>query len=421
MTESKPDTIPRIDKVGYLYETLGWINDGATFEEIREAQIEYRKNLDRDNFVDKRSGASSVRQLQKRTDRETYWTNTRATVSELIHLGLVEQGPVPSRKEQIDVYREQRYQVTELGAQFFTLMEQNFWVFQDSFAQLFILAHPSLRQLLTHLAHRDLFIPRLGTEDLRGHLQYWRETPALLPLIEDVCARVSAAGGPDIAPERLFVVLEAGVLTAWNNRDPTLKNYDFNKSIVKAINDQLLRAMAALHGLPLNVVDFRAAISLLTGLYAVDSSHSLIGRTGWTIWSTSNPPPTGGCRGSQSPMTDALAGSPWFIRRTLTEAVLQEEIIKSVLSIPNREGGFALIHEVRAQVCHGYRIHSRSFNELLRKMHHGEIKHPVYNIYLDRGGYAYLPPSELPFLNGGRDFYLITFIPNMETHHGTRQ
>jgi hypothetical protein len=132
MTESESENIPRIDKVGYLYETLGWINDGATFEEIREAQIEYRKGLDRENFVDKRSGASSVRQLLKRTNGETYWTNTRATVSELMRLGLVEPASTPSRKEQLEPHRGRRYQVTEEGAQFVALMmEQDFWLFQD--------------------------------------------------------------------------------------------------------------------------------------------------------------------------------------------------------------------------------------------------------------------------------------------------
>jgi hypothetical protein len=217
------------------------------------------------------------------------------------------------------------------------------------------------------------------------------------------------------------VELEQRVTAVWNKRDPTLKNHDFNKAMVKAINDQLLRAMAALHGVPLNVVDFRAAVALLAGFGAVDSSHTLVGRTGWTIWSTSDALPASRYREGRSPANCALAGPLWFTRRTLTEPALQDKIIEGVLSIPNRESGFALIHEVRARVCHEHRIHSRSFNELLRKMHRGEITHPAYSIYLDRGGYAHLPPSEVPFLSGGRDFYLITFIPSKESHHGARQ
>jgi hypothetical protein len=421
MTERELDNIPRIDKVGYLYETLGWIDDGATFEEIREAQIEYRKALDRDSFVDKRSGASSMRLLQKRANGERYWTNTRATVSELMRLGLVVPEPVPSRKEQLAAYRARRYQLTSEGAQFVALMAQDFWVFQDRFAQAFVLSHSLSRQLLDMLAHRELFIPRLGTDDLRGHIRSWPLVPPLLALVEDVCARIHAAGGPEIAPDRLLLEFEPGMKKLWGKRDRTLKNHDFNKSMVKAINDQLLRAMAALHRIPLNVIDFRAVVSLLAGLCALDSSHCLLGRTGWTIWSTSHAAPPGRLHEGQSPAAEALAGPPWFSRRTLTEAVLQDEIIQGVLSTSNREGGFALIHEVRAHVCHKHGIHARLFNQLLRKMHRGEIRHPAYSIYLDRGGYTHLPPSELPFLSDGRDFYLITFIPSQEANHGARQ
>jgi hypothetical protein len=421
MMESSADNIPRLDKMGYLYETLGWIEDGATFDEIREAQIAYRKKLDRDNFVDKRSGVSSGRLLQKRTNAETYWTNVRATLSELMRLGLVEPGPVPSRKEQLEVHRGRRYRLTAEGGEFVKLMEKDFWEFQDIFAQTFILAHPLLQQLLTQLAHRELFIPRLGTDVLRAHLRREREAPpSLLSLIEEVCLQLAHAGGPDVAPQRLLEEFEPGMVKAWSRFDPTLKHHDFNKIAVKAFNDQLLRAMAALRRIRLNVVDLRASVALLAGLYAVDSSHNLVGRIGWTIWSTSDVPLSECNREGHSVAALALGSTRWFSRRMLSDVELRDELIEGVQSIPNREGGFALIHEVRAKVCHEHHIHSHSFNELLRKMHRGDITHPTCRIYLDRGGYAYLPPSELPFLSGGRDFYLITFIPGEEKNHGTR-
>ncbi|MGX6566032.1 hypothetical protein [Cupriavidus necator] len=425
MSESESDSIPRIDKVGYLYETLGWISDGATFEEIREAQIEYRKNLDKENFAHRRSGVRSERKLQKHTSEETFWTNTRASVLELMHLGLVEPSPLPSTKAQLEAHRARRYQVTSEGTQFIALAGQDFWDFQDRFAQMFVLTHPLLQRLLAQLAHRELFVPRFLTDDLRVHFESRRDTPSdtphLMSVAEDACARVSAAGGPNIAPDRLLVELEPGVKKVWNKQDPTLKNHCFNKIMAKAINDQLLRAMAGLHGIPLNVLDFRAGVALLTGFCALDNSHVLMDRTGWTIWSTSNAPPVGFCREGSSLATKALTDPPWFTRRTLTEFELRDKVIECVLSVSTREGGFALIHSVRAQVCHEHRIHSRSFNELLRKMHRGEITHPAYSIYLDRGGYADLPPSELPFVSSRKDFNLITFIPCEEVNHGTRQ
>jgi hypothetical protein len=184
------------------------------------------------------------------------------------------------------------------------------------------------------------------------------------------------------------------------------------------INDQLLRTIATLRQVPLNVVDLRSAVALLTGVCALDSSHALAGRTGWTIWATAEVSANDDRIETYSPAQISLAEPGWFSRRSLSEATLQDQIIDAVLTKSSKEGGFALIHEVRSLVCHRHRIHSHFFNEMLSKMHRAEITHPAYRPFLDRGGAADLPPSESPFIIGDRDFYIIKFIPIKENHYG---
>ena len=71
---------------------------------------------------------------------------------------------------------------------------------------------------------------------------------------------------------------------------------------------------------------------------------------------------------------------------------------------------FLFIHELRAEVCHELRIHAWLFNDALRRMHARELAHAEFEINLDRGLGAKLPPSEEPFQIGDRAFYLITLL-----------
>ena len=65
---------------------------------------------------------------------------------------------------------------------------------------------------------------------------------------------------------------------------------------------------------------------------------------------------------------------------------------------------------IRAEVCHELHIHTWLFNDVLRRMHARELFHDEFEINLDRGLGAKLPPSEEPFQIGGRAFYLITLL-----------
>lgn len=79
-------------------------------------------------------------------------------------------------------------------------------------------------------------------------------------------------------------------------------------------------------------------------------------------------------------------------------------------SLPGLRGGFALIHELRAAVCHQMKIHGHDFDAVLRKLHSQSMVDTAYSINLDRGGADELPKSEEPFRIGERAFYLITLL-----------
>src|SRR5439155_13295710 len=105
-----------------------------------------------------------------------------------------------------------------------------------------------------------------------------------------------------------------------------------------------------------------------------------------------------------------LPGPVWFSPRGDADDAIRDALIEAFFSLSDRRGGFALIHVLRAQVCHRLRIHGRDFDAVLRKLHAQTLSDPTYAVNLDRGGGDELPPSEEPFRIENCAFYLITLL-----------
>jgi hypothetical protein len=183
----------------------------------------------------------------------------------------------------------------------------------------------------------------------------------------------------------------------------------FSQAVVKSVNDVVVRVLLQVYGLRMDFVTFRSAVALLSDLNAVWHTRSLVGRRGWTVWATSLAPPLLAGDGTP-PAKQALQGPVWFTPRVSADEAIKDQMIETFFSLADRRGGFALIHVLRAQVCHRLRLHGRDFDAVLRKMHAQALADPVYGINLDRGGGDEVPPSEEPFRIGNRAFYLITFL-----------
>src|SRR5207244_4313605 len=132
MAPPKTDTIPKLDQVSYLFDTLGCVSDHFAFDAIREELIRLRPE-----------STTHTRKVA----RDTFWSNARDVLRELMRLGLVQPSSLPSRPQQLDAHRTRTFTLTQEGEQFLALEKRDLWEFRYRFAQAMLIAHPYLYEL----------------------------------------------------------------------------------------------------------------------------------------------------------------------------------------------------------------------------------------------------------------------------------
>jgi hypothetical protein len=397
MARRTTDTIPKLDQVSYLFDTLGAVEDGLSFEAIRKELIRLRPE--------------SRIPLRARSAAPPFWSNVRDALRELMRLGLINPSALPSRKSQLEAHNRRAFTLTEDGRQFLAIERRDPLEFRHRFAQALLLAHPYMRELVTLLGSRELFFPRIQRADLPGEVDAWRKAPPepLGQVTVWIAQAVEAVMAITVDPKRLETQMRPYLTAAWKRLDREQKAHLLNKAVVKTFNDVIVRVLLQLYGLRMDYVTFRSAVALLADLNALWDTRSLIDRRGWTIWSTcvAEQPVAAAAK---SPAGLSLAGPVWFAPRELREDAIRDALVKTFLSFPDRRGGFALIHVLRAEVCRKLRIHGQDFDRVLRKLHNKTLSDPTYVVNLDRGGGDEMLPSEEPFRIDSRSFYLITLL-----------
>lgn len=390
------DTIPKLDQVSYLFDTLGLISEQLTFDAIRKELIRL---------------LPEERRQRARLPEAMFWSNVRDALRELMRLGLVEKATLPSRMSQLDAHRNRIFALTQAGERFLDIERHDVWEFRDRVAQAMLLAHPYLREIYRLLGSQDIFLPRIQKSEIPGDVEAWRTGPptslgSLSAFIRDAVREVTDRG---LDFTGLDDKMRPYLISAWKRLDTQQKGHAFSQAVVKAVNDVSIRVLLQIYGQRMDYVTFRSAVGLLSDLNVIWSTRSLRDRRGWTIWATSaSAVPTSVC--GASPGDQSLQGAVWFNRRTTHPDALRESLVTNFFSFPGRRGGFALIHELRAEVCHRMKIHGHDFDTVLRNLHSQSLVDDTYVINLDRGGADELPPSEEPFRVGERAFYLITLL-----------
>jgi hypothetical protein len=392
----KSDTIPKLDDVGYLFDGLGCVRDGLTLDAIRLELI----NL---HLESRNEGRRSL--------PNTFWSNVRDVLRELMRLGMVARESLPSRPEQLDAHRRRTYTLTEAGRQFLTLEERDVWEFRYRFAQAMLVAHPYMRELHQLLSSKELFFPRVQRTEIPGDVDSWRAGPPepLNQLASWVAESVRDVLRIEVSTTDLERSIRPYLMAAWKRLELDQKAHVFTKAVTKAVNDVIIRVLLHVYGMRMDYVTFRSAVGLLSDLDVIWHTRSLSGRRGWTLWATSDVEMPG-MESFESAAIEALSGSVWLSPHKVEEETIKNKLIEAFFSLPDRRGGFALIHVLRAHVCHELLLHGRMFDAVLAKLHAQTLRDANYSVNLDRGGGDELPPSEEPFRIGKRSFYLITLL-----------
>ncbi len=412
MTRRRTDTIPRVDDIAYLFETLGGVRDGLTFDQVRAMLIVRRRHSDQEKLLDHRSGLTALRRLERNDQPMVYWSNAKDALRELMRLGMVSPAPLPTSVSQVDAHKGRQYALTPEGGRFLELASKDPWEFRDRFYQSMDAGHPYLRRLRRRLVQGNLFFPRVQKADLPGNVEAWYSHPPqpLDALVKKLAEGVNSAQGILLEPEKLVGMFTRHLRRAWRRRNQSLHPREYSKWVVKTVNDVTVRLLASAYGIPLDHVTFRASLSILDELHVAWQTRSLADRVGWTAWLTANGEPPEHRGKAASPAALALETSIWLRRRRPTDEEVRDALIQAFLDDQDRKGGFALIHVLRAAVCYRLKIHGWVFNDVLRKMHAGTLRHEAFAVNLDRGSSSELPPSEEPFTVGDRSFYIITLL-----------
>ena len=78
LAKYKTDTIPKLDQVSYLFDSLGVVSEGVNFEAIREELIRLRPQPCKE---------------PRRALETMFWSNVRDALREFMRLGLVQTRP----------------------------------------------------------------------------------------------------------------------------------------------------------------------------------------------------------------------------------------------------------------------------------------------------------------------------------------
>src|SRR5262249_54278027 len=106
MARRHTDTIPKLDQISYLFDSLGAIEDHLSFDAVRKELIRLRPES---------------RGELKRITSTTFWSNARDAIRELMRLGFVDRASLPSRLSQLDSHRERTFALTREAKEFLTL------------------------------------------------------------------------------------------------------------------------------------------------------------------------------------------------------------------------------------------------------------------------------------------------------------
>ncbi len=95
-------------------------------------------------------------------ESERNWSPTADLLSELMRLGVIERKPLPSARKFIDVYRDEKYELTERGTVLAEAAAGGRAAYVDRISEALIEGHPHLQRLLTSAASGSVVCPVLG-------------------------------------------------------------------------------------------------------------------------------------------------------------------------------------------------------------------------------------------------------------------
>ena len=372
------DTIPRLHRVvAHARDQLRGIADGeATFEACRLRYGETQRRLAQEGQGRSTAPPTGV------SERERNWAPTRDCLSELMRLGAVANKPLPSSRPFVARYRDEIYELTELGMSLAELASDGSQ-FVDVLSRRLIAAHQYLRLLLLALEKSSIQCPAISEGDVehrRAGTRGWAEWAA---------DRIGGDTSPDAVEEEI---------TAHLNRrfgnPPTER--PSNKALAETTNDALMVAAFAARDVRLDATTIKTLLRWGSDLLLYDQSRYVPDHPDVNvIWLAAD---LGrGLDGDLLPARRGIAAHGDRVALAFPSAYRQQaHSSSSSLAEP-----YIPIHQLRAQVAYECAVTRALCDLVLARLADGDYPDVDGEVLLHIGTSG-LPSSEPAFRHNGR-------------------
>ncbi len=155
LTSQTRDSVPRVVHLGYFDAVLDGVRAGLTFNELRFRLITVSNDLAR--FHGRRLPT-------QRTDPAILWSTTRDTLEGLMRCHLLEEQPLPSKKETLAQHTDKKYRLTHKGREL--LSQPSISAQREMLGIALYRAHPYFQRYLQRLQKGPLFFPEFSETDI---------------------------------------------------------------------------------------------------------------------------------------------------------------------------------------------------------------------------------------------------------------
>ena len=389
--------MPRLYKLGYLEVALVQIEQGASFERIRQALI---------GFAAAQKGGGQLVVYRTR-DPYTFWSPTQEAVSELMRLNLVMQAALPSERRYVDEYANATYELTSEGQEAARKLKAGTPSGRADFLDLLSVAlfeaHPGFARLISEIEQDPLCIPEYTIEKISRLADQGSSTSRLA---EDAIRRMTQHW-PKGAPEPNGKDLVAGIAEALERRFPrTRMPKPSQKDVLDTIDDAILTFAARSRNIRLDAISFNVCMSWASQLAILEESRYVEDWPGRTVWATARIDGHQIHRTGFTESADDVADALVNAFRTVAQATPEAQA-----------SGYLPIFRVRAQAAFATRVNLRFVDKILERLLSGSLATP-YTVRVALGRGTRPPPSEPIFTHKGRRFFEMS-ITEQENNHAT--
>jgi hypothetical protein len=406
-------TIPRLQELEFLGIAATAVGDGATYDEIRRALIDFMAEQ-RERLAPSGNHAGHAGLRMARHEPHRYMWNATEALSELMRLGWVDKAPLPTSRTAAPLYATRTFRLTDDGRAWVGTLRDSGSQGYDQLLPELVRVHPQFGAFLRLLGTGTLLIPTANWTDAHnGKVSSGEGRETYMRFLAARASDAVAAGatGWRATPEEILAALhdyiDARLSSAERRRkvDPYPRSRDF----VGACEEGLVAFALRQAGVSLDYISHEIVRRWTKTLGVANFSYHVPAAPALRLWATAD-------------FEFGDDGSLVKVRRRTVsdygDAVI--EALPGAYELARRRtpgNSWVPVYQVRAAVCSKLGLGDPIFDTaLIEHLRGAREADAPFSINLDPAEYGNTPPTERPLLvpdRAGRMrvFRVMTLVP----------